>query len=783
MYTRAFASTLSARPLPFLVFDDMKTCTSIFFAALFATGLLAQEKPQWQQGLSRLLQADFPYTKAAVRANFPKDNVANKGMAIIVGREAFMCFDTDLLRWTAGWTGNYITDEGVSFRGNHGASPRVAGPQKFGAGQVAGWADAKGSFADPRNEPFGPLPRAQAQWRGCYVANNNVVLEYTVGGIGFLEQPGSIEQDGQTVFVRSIQHEAVTADLATIVCEMEGANGGVEKGEAFLVGKDNVNIAVLGNASKGVSLEVQDGKRIVVKLAKGTPGGKFDIRIWGGPKAEAEQFKALAQAEVKATFPKVGKNRWPEPVVTQGVMNASKTPDGAYVTDVLSAPERNPWNRRVRFGGLDFFSDGNRAALSTWDGDVWIVEGLKNENLKDLKWTRFASGGFETLGLKIVDDVIYTSGRDEMTRYHDLNNDGAADHYESFNNQITSSQGFHEFVFDLHTDKAGNFYTIKAGPVRGGGRGFGGGGGNGHVSAHAGTLMKIDKYGKQLTVVATGFRAPNGMGVGPNGEFTSGDNEGTWIPRCPINWIKPGGFYGVENLAHKKPLPKFNQPLCWLDKGWDNSGGGQTWVTSKSWGPFTGELLHTSYGRSSLYLVMKQEVDGQMQGGVVRFPLRFTSSAMRPRFSPHDGHLYVAGLKGWQSNAARITGLDRVRYTGKPVHMPSGLRVDKAGLHLTFTQLLDAESAADPENYAIRRWNYRRTSAYGSPTFKVSDPNARGNEPVNITAAKLSADKKTVTLTLEDLRPCHQQHIRLNISAADGSKISTEVMHTIHVVK
>ena len=326
----------------------------------------------------------------------------------------------------------------------------------------------------------------------------------------------------------------------------------------------------------------------------------------------------------------------------RGVMNSSKTPDGAYATDVITAPERNPWNRRVRFGGLDFFSDGNRAALSTWDGDVWIVEGLKNENFKDLKWTRFASGGFETLGLKIVDDVIYTSGRDEMTRYHDLNNDGAADHYESFNNDITSSQGFHEFVFDLHTDKAGIFYTIKAGPVRGGGRGFGGGGGNGHVSAHAGALLKIDKYGEKLTVVATGFRAPNGMGVGPDGQLTSGDNEGTWVPRCPINWVKPGGFYGVEDLAHKKPLPSHHKPLCWLDKGWDNSGGGQEWVTSKRWGPFHGELLHTSYGRSSLYLVLKEEVAGQMQGGVVKFPLRFTSSAMRPRFNPHDCLLYTS---------------------------------------------------------------------------------------------------------------------------------------------
>ena len=60
---------------------------------------------------------------------------------------------------------------------------------------------------------------------------------------------------------------------------------------------------------------------------------------------------------------------------------------------------------------------------------------------------------------------------------------------------------------------------------------------------------------------------------------------------------------------------------------------------------------------------------------------------------------------------------------------------------------------------------------------------ARGNEEVNVTAAKLSADKRTVTLTIEDLRPCHQQHIRFNITAADGTKINSEVMHTIHAVK
>src|SRR4029077_1638585 len=116
-------------------------------------------------------------------------------------------------------------------------------------------------------------------------------------------------------------------------------------------------------------------------------------------------------------------------------------------------------------------------------------------------------------------------------------------------------------------------------------------------------------------------------------------------------------------------------------------GGGQIWVTSDQWGPFRGELLHESYGRSSLFLVLKESIGGgRMQGGVVKFPLKFTSSVMRARFNKRDGQLYVAGLSEWQSNAGKITGFDRVRYTGKPVYSVSGLKVLPHGVQLTFTK-------------------------------------------------------------------------------------------------
>ena len=65
----------------------------------------------------------------------------------------------------------------------------------------------------------------------------------------------------------------------------------------------------------------------------------------------------------------------------------------------------------------------------------------------------------------------------------------------------------------------------------------------------------------------------------------------------------------------------------------------------------------------------------------------------------------------------------------------------------------------------------------------MSQPDQRGNENVNVTGATLSADGKTVTLNVEDLRPCDQQLIKFNVDAADGTNIRTEVMHTIHVVQ
>lgn len=754
--------------------------------ALVALNAVAAERKG-----SNFFQDDFPFQGACITAKGPGNNVAMKGFAIRVGNGANILWDTDLLRVAAGWTGGYLTGKGVVYDAGHGTHPSIVGEQSFGTKQGPGWANAKGEFTDSRSEPFGPLSQDWCRWDGMYVNGMDVVLAYTVLGTKIHEQPSSISANGQLAFVRTFQMEKAAADLATVLADVVSGIATSEGQSARLQGGSNVTVVTLVGAPAGVKISTAE-LRAILQIPKGTKAGTFSVVIWTGAKEDVAQAAALA-ATVKpklADYAKGGAPHWPQILKTNGVLNVSATPDGAYVTDSISAPVPNPWNRRVRFGGLDFFSDGKRAALCTHEGDIWIVEGI-DEGLKNLQWRRFASGQYETLGLVIVNDVIYTSGRDQITRYVDLNQDGAADYYENFNNEIMSTEGFHEFVFDLQTDQAGNFYFAKANPVNSGGGGFGNNkasAGNGVVCSHAGGLFKVSRDGKKFEVLARGFRAPNGIGVSRDGQVTTSDNEGTWVPTTPINWVKPGGFHGViNNLTPKAVAEAFIPPLTWLAKDYDNSGGGQIVVTSDKWGPFQGEWLHESYGKSSLFLILKEQAsNGLMQGGVVKFPLKFTSSVMRARFNERDGQLYIAGLSEWQSNAAKNTGLDRVRYTGKKVYSVRGMKILKNGVQLTFTEPLATDSVADLQNWSGKRWNYARTSNYGSPEFSLSNDVSgkpkRGRDPIEITGARLSPDGKTVTVEIADLKPVMQQTLRWNLKAADGTPVAQEVMHTIHAL-
>jgi glucose/arabinose dehydrogenase len=717
-----------------------------------------------------------PYFTATIKSGFPAaNNFAMKGVVVSLGanRDVHVCYDTDLMRVSVAWAGDYLKFGKSQVEIVHPQPPEVAGKPLFGTATGPGWAK-DGKFEDPRVNKQGRLPTDWAKYRGLYLNGWNVVLKYTVGGAEVLEMPGLETAGAASIVTRTFELDSKAAQTL-LVCDGVPADGSAS-GDRLKVDLPAVPneapqaLAIAVQGAKGVTLESAEG-RVIAKV----PAGKqsFRIAIWRGAKTDLDAVAVVMKSGTKlpslAALTKGASGRWTQPVETQTVPG---TNDGPYVVDDFAPPVPNPWNSKTFFSGFDFLPDG-RAAVSCFHGDVWIVSGLDSKDGK-LKWKRFATGMFQPLGLKVVDGQIFVTCRDQLTRLHDLNGDGEADFYECFNNDTVVTPNYHEFCLDLQTDTAGNFYYGKGAPwpptVH---------------SPHQGTMIKIAKDGSKMEVIATGLRAPNGSGLGPNGWLTVSDNEGHYMPASKLNLIRTGGFYGMRQSAHGKAPPEeklndYDQPICWLPKSQDNSSGGQAWVTSKQWGPFENHLLFTSYGMGTLFHVMTEEVDGQVQAGMTPFPLKFPSGTMRGRFNPKDGQLYLTGLRGWQTRGTRDGAFSRVRYTGKPVDMPHSLHATKTGLQITFTRALDTATAADAANWAVERWNYIYSGGYGSKEYIDTATKKEGHEKLEVKSVTVAPDKKTVFLEIPDMKPVMQMRVKFNLKAADGAPVSQEIFNTVH---
>jgi hypothetical protein len=276
------------------------------------------------------------------------------------------------------------------------------------------------------------------------------------------------------------------------------------------------------------------------------------------------------------------------------------------------------------------------------------------------------------------------------------------------------------------------------------------------------------------------------MGIGPDNQITVADNEGNWVPSSKIDLIREGGFYGYLAGAPDAPegvVP--DPPLCYIPKAADNSSGGQVWYTGERWGDYhQNGMLHLSWGRCTLHAVLQEEIDGIRQAATVRFPgLTFLSGSGEAGFHPIDGQLYVVGLNGWQTGAAADGSFQRVRYTGRPIHMPTALNVFEDGVLLTFSEPIDAATASDLRRYRAEQWDYRWSSTYGSFHYSASDPSRIGHDPVTIRSAELQEDGRSVFLRIDGLKPVDQFWLATDLVAEDESPLRFDLYATIHALR
>ena len=497
------------------------------------------------------------------------------------------------------------------------------------------------------------------------------------------------------------------------------------------------------------------------------PAGERPVamRLWTARVEGSDEAGVLAGADIDqkpvdalVEYTNGGSPRWPQELLTQPLVGND---DGAFAVDVLTHPAPNPWLSRVRLAGLDFYPDGKRMAVCTWDGDVWIVSGIHQRN-GPLTWKRIASGLFQPLGLRVIDEVIHLTCRDQLCVLHDLNGDGETDFYKCLNNDHQVTEHFHEFAMGLQTDEEGNFYYAKSAR---------------HalkaVVPHHGTLLKVSKDGQTTEILANGFRAANGVCLNPDGSFIVTDQEGHWNPKNRINWVREGGFYGNMFGYHDvtdESDSAMEQPLCWITNAFDRSPSELLWVNSPKWGPLDGSLLNFSYGYGKVYVVPHEELDGQMQGGMCELPLpQFPTGVMRGRFHPQDGHLYTCGMFAWAGTQHQPGGLYRIRATGKPMYLPVGLKATESGMQISFTDELGDQNADD---FRVSIWSLKRTKSYGSKHYDQRD--------LVVSGAEVSSDRRTVTLTIPEIQPTWCMEIAYTVTAVDGRRVKGKIHNTVH---
>ena len=481
-----------------------------------------------------------------------------------------------------------------------------------------------------------------------------------------------------------------------------------------------------------------------------------------GARLEGASPTTFDQGETKAlTAP--GTTTWThDPVVTRGSLGTEK---GPYVIDTLTVPYRNlnPFKTPMRIGGLAFLPDG-RAVVCTLTGDVWLIDGV-DRDLDALRWTRFAAGLNQPLGLVVQKGEILVAGRDQITRLHDFNNDGEADYYECVSNQFETSPG-NDVLTNLNADDQGTLYfaTSKSG-----------------VHQLATTSRKPD-------VLCTGIRNSNGLGVRGDGRVViASSQEGRWTPATGIFEVgRPGaptyhGLQGPRKESDQGALREYGYdlPLCFIPRGVDNSPGALAFLPNDDrLGPLAGQIIGTSFGYCQHYLFLREEFENHSQGGVVPLAGDFLSGAHRLQFNSRDGCLYVAGTDGWQSYAQENGSLQRIRYVGGELPLPTAIETHENGFLVRFNCDLDPQSI-DVRNVFCQQWNYLYSKAYGSAEFSVRVPGRRGHDGVPIQSVHLLGDGRSVFVEIPHLHPVMQYHLHLRVKTDNHVSFSPDLYGSI----
>ncbi len=411
----------------------------------------------------------------------------------------------------------------------------------------------------------------------------------------------------------------------------------------------------------------------------------------------------------------------------------------------------------------------DRIAFSTRRGDIYLVDGAYDPqpSAGKLKFTLFASGLHEVLGLVYRDGALYATQRGEMTKITDTDGDGRADEFRTFADGWGINGDYHEYAFGSAPDKNGDMWVVLCLT-----------GSFNSASKFRGWALRITPEGKVIPTTS-GLRSPGGIGMNAAGDMFYTDNQGPWNGSCVLKHLVPGKFVGhpagfpwyadAPNMGKApqepesgsrwatelKKIPELVPPACWFPypKMGQSASGIVCDLSGGKFGPFAKQLFVGDQSHSTIMRVALEKVNGAYQGACFPFRQGFASGTLAMR-EDAEGRMFVGGTnRGWGSRGTAPFALERMQWTGKTPFEVHHMRALADGFELVFTQPVDLKTAGDVKSYFLKTYTYIYQSSYGSPEVDHTEP--------AITKAEVSKDGKSVRLTVDKLVEGHVHELTM----------------------
>ena len=399
-----------------------------------------------------------------------------------------------------------------------------------------------------------------------------------------------------------------------------------------------------------------------------------------------------------------------------------------------------------------------------------------------MKWTRFAHGLHEVLGLAERDGWLYVTQRCDVSRIKDSDGDDVADVFEVVNDDWEISGDYHEYAFGSKFDKDGNLWVTLCL--------------TGSFSSNCkyrGWCLRITPDGKMIPT-CSGIRSPGGMGLNAAGDMFYTDNQGPWNGTCGLKHLRPGKFVGHPGGFQWYDLPEAKAamgdrprepksksrfmieaakipeyvPAAILfpyKKMGQSASGVACDLSHGEFGPFSEQMFVGDQTNSTVMRCFLEKVDGNYQGACFPFREGFGSGTLALLASGKS--MFVGGTnRGWGSRGSKPFALERIDWTGRTPFEIHEMRAKPDGFELTFTEPVDAVAARDVKSYSLITYTYIYQADYGSPEVDFTNP--------TIKSATVSTDDKSVKLVVDGLQAGHIHELT---AAGVKSKTGSPLLH------